>query len=183
MQTKRFTTPLKKNNEGKFEEISWPEAFSLIKSKLKETKANEIRGIIGSFADVESIVAFRDLMYSIGCNSLETRDDGMKVDIDFRSQYLMNSRITGVEDSDLLLLVGSNPRSEAPVFNARIKKAIKETGLKVAVIGEAVDLTYPYIHLGNSTKTLKEIAEGKHPFCAEISNVESKKHILIPFLG
>lgn len=83
----------------------------------------------------------------------------------------MNSRIRGVDDADLLLLVGSNPKIEAPVFNSRIRLAAKKQGLKVGLIGSQYDLTYNYDHLGTSTKTLVEIFEGKHPFCSRIANV------------
>ena len=83
----------------------------------------------------------------------------------------MNSRIRGVEDADLLLLIGTNPKIEAPVFNARIRKAVNKEGLKVGMIGSSYDLTYPYEHLGNTTKTLLDIFEGRHPFCSRIANV------------
>ena len=76
----------------------------------------------------------------------------------------MNSRITGIEECDLLLLIGTNPRFEAPVMNARILKASKKNNLKVAVIGTPSDLTYEYMHLGQSTGLLEEIASGSHPF-------------------
>jgi NADH dehydrogenase (ubiquinone) Fe-S protein 1 len=84
----------------------------------------------------------------------------------------MNSRIVGVEESDLLLLVGTNPKYEAPVFNSRILRSTRNNNLKVAVLGTPVDLTYEYTHLGNSTKTLLEIAEGRHPFCTKIANAK-----------
>lgn len=85
----------------------------------------------------------------------------------------MNSRIRGVEDADLLLLVGTNPKIESPVFNARIRKAVTKEGLKVGLIGSPYDLTYDYEHLGNTTGTLADIYEGKHPFCSRIANVLS----------
>jgi len=84
----------------------------------------------------------------------------------------MNSRITGVEEADLVLLIGTNPKYEAPVFNSRIMKSVNHNNLKVALLGSSADLTYPYMHLGNSTKTLLEIAEGRHPFCTRIANAK-----------
>lgn len=77
----------------------------------------------------------------------------------------MNSRITGIDDTDLLLLVGCNPRVESPVLNARIRKAVSMNGLPVSLIGSAPNLAYNYQHLGNTPQTLKDIAEGNHPFC------------------
>lgn len=91
----------------------------------------------------------------------------MKLDSDFRTNYLMNSKITGLEDSDLVLLVGTNPKYEAPVLNSRILKGTKR-GMKVALIGQANDLTYEYMHLGNTTKVLNEIVDGTHPFAARM---------------
>jgi NADH dehydrogenase (ubiquinone) Fe-S protein 1 len=84
----------------------------------------------------------------------------------------MNSRIRGIEDCDLLLLIGTNPKTEAPVLNARIRKAAKND-LKIGVVGSAVDLTYEYEHLGNTTRVLMDILEGKHPFCSRIANVNT----------
>jgi NADH dehydrogenase (ubiquinone) Fe-S protein 1 len=83
----------------------------------------------------------------------------------------MNSRIRGVDDADLLLLVGTNPKIESPVFNARIRKAVNKEGLKVGLIGSPYDLTYDYDHLGTSTRTLLDLYEGRHPFCSRIANV------------
>lgn len=76
----------------------------------------------------------------------------------------MNSRVTGIDDTDLLVLVGCNPKLENPVLNARIKKAVTVNGLEVVVIGSAPQLTYNYLHLGNSMETLKQLADGTHPF-------------------
>lgn len=76
----------------------------------------------------------------------------------------MNSRIIGLDETDLLLMVGCNPRLEAPVLNARIRKAVNLNGLQIGIIGSANNLGYDYTHLGNSPKTLEELAEGKHPF-------------------
>ena len=84
----------------------------------------------------------------------------------------MNSRLRGVEDADLLLLVGTNPRTESPVFNARIRKAVMKNNLKVGLIGSQNDLSYDYEHLGTTPKSLIEIMEGKHPFSARIANVK-----------
>jgi NADH dehydrogenase (ubiquinone) Fe-S protein 1 len=84
----------------------------------------------------------------------------------------MNSRITGIDETDLLLLVGCNPRVDSPVLNARIRKASQLNGLKVALIGSAPNLPYDYTHLGNSPLTLKELAEGKHPFTEQLAKAE-----------
>ena len=97
-------------------------------------------------------------------DNFEIRSNNIKLSPDLRSDYIMNSRITGVEECDLLLIIGSNPKYEAPVLNSRIYKSTRKNNLKVAVIGTPNDLTYDYMHLGSSTDLLKEIANGKHPF-------------------
>ena len=84
----------------------------------------------------------------------------------------MNSRIIGIDETDLLIFVGSNPKTENPVLNARIRKAVNVNGLDVAVIGPANNLTYNYSHLGNSIKTLQELADGTHPFCERLAQAE-----------
>lgn len=161
-----------KNSEGVLEEVEWIEAISAVADKMHQLSGNEMSAVIGEFADAESIIALKDLMNRFDCDNFEVRSDASKLDADLRSSYIMNSRIIGIEDADFLLLVGVNPRTESPVLNARILKATKETGLKVALIGPSYDLGYEYIHLGSSTKTLLEIAEGRHPLCARITNSE-----------
>ena len=84
----------------------------------------------------------------------------------------MNSRITGIDETDLLLLIGTNPKTENPVLNARIRKAVSINGLEVAVIGPANNLTYNYTHLGNSLQTLKELADGTHPYSQKLAEAE-----------
>ena len=84
----------------------------------------------------------------------------------------MNSRITGVDETDLLILVGCNPKLENPVLNARIKKAVAVNGLEVVIIGSAPQLSYNYLHLGNSAETLKSLADGSHPFSARLREAD-----------
>ncbi len=119
---------------------------------------------MGEFVDTESLTALKDVFNRLDCDNFEIRSNACKLSPDLRSGYLMNSKITGIEESDLLLLIGSNPRHEAPVMNARILKATKKNNLKVAVIGTPSDLTYEYMHLGSSPALLSDIANGTHPF-------------------
>lgn len=96
-------------------------------------------------------MAFKDLLNRLNCDNIDVRSNAPNLDCDFRSQYLMNSHIVGIDDTDLLLLVGTNPKVECPVLNARIRKAVSVNGLEVAVIGPANNLSYNYHHLGSST--------------------------------
>lgn len=101
--------------------------------------------------DVEGATALKDTFNRLDCDNFEIRSNNIKVNPDLRSNYIMNSHITGIEDCDLLLMIGTNPKFEAPVINSRILKATRKNNLKVAVIGTPNDLTYEYMHLGSST--------------------------------
>lgn len=109
-------------------------------------------------------MAYKDLMNRLNSENLDVRSNAPYFNADFRNQYLMNSRVSGIDETDLLILVGCNPKAENPVLNARIKKAVAVNGLEVVVIGSAPNLPYNYLHLGNSTETLKSLADGSHPF-------------------
>ena len=115
--------------DGSFKELTWEEALQIAGNKLSSVKGNEIQGIIGQFNDIESIIAFKDLLNRLNCENIDVRRNSPHFNVDFRSQYLMNSRITGIDDTDLLILVGCNPRSDSPVLNARIRKAVGVNGL------------------------------------------------------
>lgn len=103
---------------------------------------------------METVCAFKDLLNRSNCDNLDVRANAPYFNADFRNQYLMNSRISGIDETDCLILVGCNPKSENPVLNARIKKAVGMNGLEVFVIGSAPILPYEYTHLGNTTETL-----------------------------
>ena len=105
----------------------------------------------------------------MNCENLDVKSNAPHMKADFRSQYLMNSKVYGIDEADLLLLVGVNPKTENPVLNARILKAVNVNGLEVAVIGPGNNLSYNYNHLGNTAETLKELAEGTHPYSERFS--------------
>jgi len=172
LKKQRLTLPMLRKEDGSFKELRWEEAIAIARDKLSAAKGDEICGMIGPFMDLETLVVFKDLLNRLNCENYDVRTNAPKLGSDFRSKYLMNSRIMGVDDADLLLLVGCNPRTEAPVLNARIRKAINLNGLEVYVVGSAPDISYDYTHLGNSPLTLTHIAQGDHPFCQRLSKAE-----------
>lgn len=117
-------------------------------------------------------MAFKDLLNRMNCENLDVRSNAPILDTDFRAQYLMNSTVVGIDETDLLILVGFNPKSECPVLNARIRKMYELNGLEVVIIGPANNMTFNYKHIGTSNKTLKEIADGTHPFCKRLNEAE-----------
>ncbi len=160
----RLDRPYVRGADGRLKAASWDEAFSAVASRLKGLEGKKIAAIAGDLCDAESMLALKDLMSDLGSPNLDCRQDGAKVGEGPRASYLFNTSIAGIERADAVLLVGSNPRWEAPMVNARIRKRFLQTGMPVGVIGESVDLTYQTQYLGAGPETLKELAEGRHPF-------------------
>ncbi len=163
---------------GKLTEASWAEAFDAIKKGLKDVKGDEIAGVVGDLADMEAMYAMKDLLGNLGSNRIESRQDGAALDASVRAGYLMNSSIAGIEDADYLLMIGTNPRAEAPLVNTRIRKSVRHLGLKVANIGEAVDLTYPVQEYGNDASLISKITGGRHEISKALKAAE-KPMILV----
>jgi len=140
--------------DGKLVPVTWAAALEATKSALS-VGADQIGIVAGDLIEVEQAKAALDLFRSLGVKNTDCRPAGAQYGADgVRERYILNPTLMGVEDADALLLVGANPRIEAAVWNARIRKAWLWGDLKVAVIGEAADLTYPYEHLGVSPDAL-----------------------------
>jgi NADH-quinone oxidoreductase subunit G len=164
--------------DGKLKPASWPEAFAAIAGRLQGVAGERIAAIAGDLADVESMLALKELMASLGSPNIDCRQDGAALDANFRAGYLFNTTIAGIEQADLCLIIGSNPRWEAPIINARILKRFNQGRFKVALIGPKVDLTYRYEYLGAGPETLRELAEGRHPYSEALKQAERPMLIL-----
>src|SRR5690606_22269896 len=158
--------------DGKLRPATWDEAFAAIATRLNGLEGSRIAAIAGDLADAESMVALKDLMTSLGSPNIDCRQDGAKLDPSVRAGYVFNDGLAAVEEADAILLVGTNPRLEAPVFNSRIRKRWKEGGLRVGVIGEQADLTYRYDYLGAGAQTLADIGAGNHAFADVLRQAE-----------
>src|SRR5215210_7498590 len=142
---------------GQLRPASWPEAFAAIKTKVARTNANGIGAIAGDLAALEEMFALKELMGRLGVTNLDCRQDGAALDPALgRASYLFNATVAGIEQADGLMIIGANPRKEAPVLNARIRKRWRNANLKIGVIGEKADLTYDYAYLGAGPETLAE---------------------------
>ncbi len=162
---------------GRLEEASWSEAFEAIAKALKGVRGDEIAGIVGDLNEMEGMYAFREWLKTLGCTRIEGRQDGTKLEPGVRAGYLLNSGIAGIERADALLLIGTDPRMEAPVFNARILRMVRN-GCRVARIGAPSDLTYPVDELGDDAAVLDAIVEGAHPFAKVLAQAERPALIL-----
>ncbi|KAJ9584415.1 hypothetical protein L9F63_021235, partial [Diploptera punctata] len=165
LKRQRLITPMLKNQSGELAAVEWEDALIAVAKAIKAAGSN-VAGIAGGLADLEALVSLKDLLNKLGSESLCTEHtfplDGSGTDI--RSSYLLNTTIAGIEEADLVLLVGTNPRFEAPLVNSRIRKSYLHNDLEVALIGPEVNLTYEYEHLGDSADILRQLSEGQHPF-------------------
>ena len=173
----RLDTPYIKYN-GKFEKASWSEVFKIIKSRIENTPKNKIGGFVGDLTNMETSFIFKEFFVrSIESDCYDFRTSNRFIDDDERENYIFNSSINGIEQSDLIFLIGTNPRYEATILNARIRKSFVNNNTKVISLNDIGNLTYPYESLDGQTKTLKDILENKH----KLSNIlkSSKKPMII----
>ncbi len=164
--------------DGKLHPASWDEAFAAIAARLKGVAGDRIGAIAGDLCDAESMLALKDLMGALGSINLDCRQKGEKLDPSRRDFYLFNTGIAGIEDADAILIIGSNPRHEAPLLNARIRKRFVAANIPIGVIGTASDLTYRTQHLGDGPAVLKALLDGNHPF-AEVLKAAVKPMIIV----
>ncbi|HET7717112.1 MAG TPA: NADH-quinone oxidoreductase subunit NuoG [Bauldia sp.] len=149
---------------------TWSEAFAAIAGKIAATSPKRIGAIAGDLAGVEEMFALKLLMQAFGSPHLDCRQDGAKLDPKHgRASYLFNPGIAGIDRADLILLVGTNPRREAAVLNARIRRRWREGGVRIGLIGERVDLTYPFDYLGAGPESLAQLVAGEGEFAKALA--------------
>ncbi len=171
LRTQRLDKPYVRR-DGKLAAATWPEAFNAIAEALKPLKGDQIAAIAGDLADCEAMTALKDLMAALDSENLDCRQDGAKLDTASRAGYLFNSSISGIDRADAILLIGTNPRREASVLNARIRKRFVAGGVEIASIGEVADLTYPVTNLGDNPSVLADLAKGKGAFADVLKKAE-----------
>jgi NADH-quinone oxidoreductase subunit G len=177
LKTQRLDRPYVRKN-GKLAEVSWDEALAAVAEKMKSVKGSEMAAIAGNLADVEAMMALKDLMVGAGSPNLECRQDGAHIDAADRASYLMNTGIANLEQADVALFIGTNIRHEAPLVNTRLRKAYLKNGLKAYNIGAAFDLTFPVEQLGENATLLNDIASGKHPVAEALKAAKNPVIIL-----
>jgi NADH-quinone oxidoreductase subunit G len=173
----RLDTPyLKIDNE--FKKISWDLAYKKVVEKIKETSAEKIAGLTGDLTNMETMFIVKEFFQkTIKSQNLDSRSDNYYVNSNDRRNYIFNSSLNGIEESDLIILVGANPRYEATILNTRIRKSYLNNKTDIYSFGDIGDLTYPYKILDNKTDTIKDAFENKNELSEKIKN--SKKPIII----
>jgi NADH dehydrogenase/NADH:ubiquinone oxidoreductase subunit G len=168
LKRQRLLAPMLRKGETFYEE-EWEDVLNIIAHRVHNVDGSEIACGIGEFESLECLLALKDYLNALNCFSYEFRShNNYKIPSNFRTDYLFNTQIEQLEDADLLLLVGVNPRTEAPVLNSRILKTTRKRNIEVISIGSSTDLTYPYEHLGSNPAILREIEAGTHPICSKI---------------
>jgi NADH-quinone oxidoreductase subunit G len=159
--------------DGRLRPVSWGDAFAAIRERIAGTDGSRIAAIAGDLACCESMLALKDLMAELGSPNLDCRQDGAHLEPAPRASYLFNTTIAGIEAADACLLIGTNPRLEAAIINARIRKRYRMPGrFPIGLIGPKVDLTYPYEHLGDSAALIGGLLSGEHPFAEKLRAAE-----------
>mgnify|MGYP006075279099 FL=1 len=177
LKRQRLTKPMIRDDNGSFVSVEWLEAFEFIKKNTKGSfDADQVAGIVGGLVDVETIFTLKNFISHQGSSTVISEFGGGKdLEQDFLPNHTFNASIQGIEESDLILLIGSNPRKEAALINARIRKRSLQGNFDVAYVGPSLDtstqfgLNYPVNHLGKTAETLSQIASGKHAFCTKIA--------------
>ena len=156
LKTQRLDRPFVRV-DGRLRPASWAEAFAAVAGKIAAAAPSGIGAIVGDLATVEEMFALKSLLGKLGSSNIDCRQDGSKLHPKFgRASYLFNSTIAGIDQADAILIVGSSPRYEAPVLNARIRKRWLRGGASIGVVGPKAELTYKYNHLGRGPETLAQ---------------------------
>jgi len=180
LKRQRLTVPMMKDSNGELKMADWEDVIITAAKVLDSTPGDRVAALVGGMADAEALMALKDLFNRLGCEELVTESSFPMENggTDIRSNYLFNTTINGCEEADLVLLIGTNPRYEASLLNARLRKGWIHNELDVAVIGPEVDLTYDYDHLGDSPDILKQLADGTHPFAKRLASAKKPAVII-----
>ncbi|MBR0938165.1 NADH-quinone oxidoreductase subunit NuoG [Bradyrhizobium jicamae] len=175
LRTQRLDRPYVREN-GQLKQASWQEAFAAIAARTGRSDGKRIGAIAGDLAAVEEMFALKELLAKFGSANLAVQGGDAFDPKAGRGSYIFNPAITGIDQADALLIIGSHPRKEAAVLNARIRKRWRSGGLKVGLIGAKAEFTYPHDYLGAGTDTLADLVAGKHSFADVLKNA---KHPII----
>ena len=164
--------------DGRLTPATWAEALAAVADRMKGLDGSKVAALAGDLADCESMMVLKDLIAALGSSNLDCRQDGAKLDTACRAAYLFNTTIAGIEEADACLIIGANPRWEAPLINLRLRKRSVAGGFDVAVLGPKVDLTFDHRALGNEPGELAAMVSGDHPFAKVLTRAKHPMLIL-----
>ncbi len=180
LKANRLDRPYIRNRQGVLEEASWDKALQVSADAIKQSGGSGFAAIAGDLCDLESMYGLKHLAQSMKSPNYDCRQDGALFSHGQRGDYLFNTGISNIEKADAILLVGANPRSEAPLINAHLRQCYLQ-GALIGLIGEAVDLRYPYQHLGDTPDNLASLLNGRSQFCKEF--IDAKNPMIIVGAG
>jgi NADH-quinone oxidoreductase subunit G len=163
--------------DGKLQQSDWDTGFDAIRDRLDGVEGSKIAAIAGDLACAESMTALKDLMAALGSANIDCRQDGARIGTGARGGYLFNTTIAGIEDADFCLLVGTDPRHEASILNARLRKRYLKGGFTIYSVGAELDATFPVTELGAGSDVLADIIAGRHDVCSQM--VKSERGMII----
>lgn len=177
LKYQRIEYPLFKDKNNLFKKISWNDALMILNQKLISKDASNIKTIVGDLTDLESLYLLKKNLNKLGISNVVFEDylneKNFKLNADLTSNFLFNSSLKSIENSDLCLIINSDIRKEASILNIHLINRLKKGNFKIASIGNKIDYTYPIEHLGISFKTLLNIIIGKHSFCKELKKAKN----------
>ena len=178
LKNQRLDTPYIKR-KNKFNKVSWTDVYNKIFEKISNTPSDKIAGITGDMTNMETLFAIKEFFEkTIKSKNLDSRTENYYVNSSSRSNYIFNSKIEGIEEADLIILLGTNPRYEATILNSRIRKAQVNNNIDIFSIGDVGDLTYPYSVLDNSTKNISDIVNNTHKLSEKIKKSQKPMFII-----
>ena len=179
LKRRRLDRPWIRQN-GRLVQATWPDAFAAIAAKLRGVDGKRIGAVAGDLCDAESMMALKDLMGALGSQNLDCRQDGAQIDASRREFYVFNSTIAGIDAADAILIIGSNPRREAPILNARIRKRWMATSghMPIGLVGHDAELTYRATHLGDGPGVIAALQAGTHDFAQVLRDAKRPMVIL-----
>lgn len=177
LRVQRLDRPYVRVN-GSLQKASWDEAFAAIAAKVKKSKGERIAAIAGDMTCAESMFAMKDVLSNLGSTNMDCRQVGEQLDSSSRGAYLFNTTIAGIEDADFCLLIGTNPRHEAPIINSRLRKRYLAGGFTVASIGAEVDLTFPVTELGSDPQIIQQLTKGDGAIAKKLKSAKKPMIIL-----
>ncbi|QKX02127.1 NADH-quinone oxidoreductase subunit NuoG [Wolbachia endosymbiont of Dirofilaria (Dirofilaria) immitis] len=172
LKVQRLDQPYIKK-DGKLVSVDWNEALTVAARRLKSTKPSKIAAVAGDLADCESMLLLKEMMHKLGSVNLDCRQDGARLISSNRGSYVFNTTIENIENADLCLLINTNPKVEAPIINARIRKRYLRGNFPIASVGPDVEYLYHVEKLGNHPNILSKIAKGNHEFCKLLSAAQN----------
>ena len=163
--------------DGKLVIAEWDEVLVNITQEISKRGKENTLALSGKFTDIETLFSAKSFLQSLGSNYFDCRYDNVQFIENQRASYLFNSSIQEIDNADAILLIGTNPRWEACVLNARIRKAYINNDCKIGLIGKKLDLTYKYVHLSDSIEHINDLLNNNSPFSEVLKN--SKKSLII----